>query len=644
MSTEQEPLKLKFLGALVEQLGAQLYPTVTATIAELISNSWDADARNVWGTVPFGASWASDSQIVVLDDGHGMTRDDAQNKYLVVGRKRRLESGEKTQGGRFVHGRKGIGKLGAFGTAEILECYTVKGGETVSFRLDYNKIRKLNAGSDYEAETPQFQNPLIRPDGEEMPHGTRIILTGLKLQRPIPQDQFMKSMSRRFAVDQAQMNVFVNGVKLDRFDMELAVKFPRDGLPTGATTESDGWARETLPTGAEVRWWIGFTPKPLEAEYLRGISILAHGKLVQRPFMFERSQGARGQLGQEYVVGEVQADWLDFGNDIEDDLILTNRDQLRLEDDRVVELLRWGRRRLDWALSRRADLREAKATESVNDPDILDLTRDFTPTEKSILVDIAKRASKLGDPDPEDIHDFMVEVVNGYKDRAVRELMEKVGGEEEPFQDRFWSLVREFSLIDARKNYSIIRARLRTIDSLAEAVKHGATEVPELHSIIKEFPWLIDPRLSLLGDEVNLTELGEQPQILIDGETGDQLDFLFVLRPKPPAPIDQVLVVEIKRGVKSNGKIHSVNETEIDKFHSYVLGVEEFYGRSTANVVVNGLMVANNYSERADRKRASLQRLPSPRFTFATWGTLVEQTRRLHTGWLEVTRMKDNPQ
>ncbi len=68
-----EPLVLKFGGSLVEQLGAQLYPSATATVAELISNAWDADASNVWITIPFGESWSPESEIVVIDNGHGMT-------------------------------------------------------------------------------------------------------------------------------------------------------------------------------------------------------------------------------------------------------------------------------------------------------------------------------------------------------------------------------------------------------------------------------------------------------------------------------------------------------------------------------------------------------------------------------------------
>ena len=271
------------------------------------------------------------------------------------------------------------------------------------------------------------------------------------------------------------MRVFINGRQLQRFDMDLAYRFPKDGIPRGyeVAVGDDGWGKEFLPSGKEVRWWIGFTPKPLEAEYLRGISILGRGKLLQRPFMFERSQGVTGQLGQEYIVGEVIADWLDTGTDIEDDLIQTNRDQLQLEDERVEEILLWGRRRLSWALARRNDLRQVAAEDSIKAPDILELIKDFTETEQRHLGDIARKASQIGDPDPEEVHDFMIEVVNGFKDRAVRELMERVRIEDEGFQSNFWGLVREFSLIDARRNYSIIQARLSTIDRIEAAIEAG---------------------------------------------------------------------------------------------------------------------------------------------------------------------------
>ena len=638
--TVREPLTLKFIGALVEQLGAQMYPSATATVAELISNAWDADARNVWVDIPFGQSWTESGEIVVIDDGHGMTREQAQQRYLVVGRKRRLEDNGDTEGGRLVHGRKGIGKLAAFGTAKVLDCYTVRDEQATSFRLDYDAIRRYRAGADCPVSEDIDQEPLTAPGGCSLTNGTRIRLSDLRLKRAIPEYQFIQSMSRRFSVDQTEMRVFINGQQLQRFNMDVEFKYPRDGAPNDSiVVDSDGWGTETLPNSEEVRWWIGFTEKPLAADYLKGISILARDKMVQRPFMFERSRGAEGQLGQEYLVGEVEANWLDQGADIEDDLIQTNRDQLQLEDDRVQDLLAWGRRRLDWSLSQRLGGRRAKAEKSVEAPDIMDLLKDFTETEQRVLGDIAKKAAQIGDPDPGQVHDFMVEVVNGYKDRAVRELIERVQVEDEGFQSSFWGLVREFSLIDARKNLSIIQARLETIERLDVAIKAGATEVPEIHTIVKRFPWLLDPRWSLLGDEVDPNTLSEAYTPTIDGETGDRIDFLFILQPRAPASADEVLVVEIKKGYKSNGQLHSVRDTEVQKFHSYVLGVREHYASAnTAVPMVHGLMIANSYTDRANRLRLSLQQLQDVRLEFRTWDAVIDHTRSLHTSWLEVTR------
>ena len=631
---------LKFAGALVEQLGAQMYSSATATVAELISNAWDADARNVWVTIPFGQSWTESDKILVIDDGHGMTREQAQSRYLIVGRKRRLEDNGRTEGNRLVHGRKGIGKLAAFGTAKVLDCYTVRNKQATSFRLHYDTIRQYAAGGNCPVFEGIDQEALLDPDAHPLETGTRIRLSELRLKRAIPEEQFMRSMSRRFSVDQTEMRVFINGERLQRFDMDVQFKYPRDGSPDSSViVGADGRGTETLPNGEEVRWWIGFTEKPLPADYLKGISILARDKMVQRPFMFERSGGVEGQLGQEYLVGEVEANWLDIGNDIEDDLILTNRDQLQLEDDRVQGFLEWGRRRLDWALSQRLAGRRMYAERSVTEPDILELIKDFTETEQRILGDIARMAAKIGDPEPSEVHDFMVEVVNGYKDRAVRELIERVQVEDESFQTSFWGLVKEFSLIDARKNLSIIQARLETIERLDSAIKAGATEVPEIHDVIKQYPWLLDPRWSLLGDEVDPTTLSEPYEPTIDEETGERLDFLFILKPREPASADELLVVEIKRGYKSNGRLHRADGTEVQKFHSYTLSVRAHYASGNTKVpTVHGLMIANAYSERANRIRMSLQDVQDVKLEFQTWQSVIDNTRNLHTSWLEVTR------
>lgn len=635
-----DELILKFGGSLVEQLGAQLYPSVTATVAELVSNAWDAEAKHVWISIPF-TPWDATSKIVVTDDGIGMTRTEAQNAYLVVGRKRRLEgSGELSAHGlRRVHGRKGIGKLAAFGTASILECSTVKEGEHTAFRLDYDAIRKLAPTADYKVDAAEDVSVPSDPDtGQPLTHGTRITLSGLLQKRALGRDGFTRSMARRFAISAEDMTVRINAVELTRFDMDVQFRFPPDSIPEGLKVE-DGWAIEDVPGCGEVRWWIGFTEKPLEEEGLQGISIMANRKMAQRPFLFDRTKGTEGQLGQEYLVGEVQADWLDVGVDVEDDLIQSNRDQLQLEDDRLTPFVEWGRSRLAWALRERNRLRQDAAIRGFeSSPELDSLLKPFTPSEQRQLLKIAVQASKLDEMTSGGLVDLMTSVVDARSDTAVRALIDEIEATDEAFQPRIWDLVRQFGLIDARRTYSIIQARLSTIARLKTALASGAKEVPELHNTIRDDPWLLDPRWQYLDDETDVTKFGVEFKPETDAETGDRLDFMFVLRPGAPAKVDEIIVVEIKRSTDSKGRMRAADEAEVNKFHAYVLDVIEHEKNNTDRPRVRGLMIAERYTHAGDRVRESLEQIGHPSMQFKTWARVIDETERMHLSWLEVSR------
>lgn len=637
---DQRNLVLRFGGSLVEQLGAQLYPSVTATVAELISNAWDADAKHVWISVPFGSAWDEDSEIVVTDDGHGMTRAQAQAAYLIVGRKRRLETGIASEGGRLVHGRKGIGKLAAFGTAGVLECTTLRDGTQTAFGLDYDEIRKLDPSQDYEVVDVPSAPSLVDPEGNQLSSGTRIRLTRLKLKKAISQDAFLRSMSRRFSLNMNDFEVRVNATaQLSRFDIETEFRFPADGCPDGAVALDDGWAEETIG-GKPVKWWIGFTEKPLNEDQQQGISVLAHGKMAQRPFKFERSQGTEGQLGQEYLVGEVLADWIDDGIDIDDDLIQSNRDQLQLEDSRLEEFVDWGRRRLAWALRERADLRRGKALAGYEASDqVEELLQQFTPGERNRYLGVARVLSRIPEMDQTGIVDTMQTVINSRSDRAVRELMERIEQEDDPTQVRMWTLVNEFGLIDARRSQSLIAARLSTLRSLKRALETGAREVPDIHTIIAKDPWLLDPRWGLLDDEVDLAAMGIDFEPELD-EEGLRLDFMMGLAPKSPAPLDEVVIVEIKRGTHPNGQTRKATDSEVGKFHQYVLGVQRYYARSTDTPRVRGLMIAQDYTVQANALRMSLETVQNVDLNFRTWDRIVDDTERMHLGWLAVSESR----
>lgn len=101
----------------LNHLGIRLYSSIPAVVSEAVANSWDADAENVSITI-------SENSISVEDDGHGMSVDDLNKKFLTVGYQRRKSGHDRTPSGRLVFGRKGIGKLSLFSIADTIEVRT----------------------------------------------------------------------------------------------------------------------------------------------------------------------------------------------------------------------------------------------------------------------------------------------------------------------------------------------------------------------------------------------------------------------------------------------------------------------------------------------------------------------------------------
>ena len=657
---QDDDLYLRFLGSLIEELGAKMYPSVTASVAELISNAWDADARNVWITMPLGRRVDSEvDEVVVLDDGSGMSRLEARTKYLIVGRKRRIEEdGWKTPAGRSLHGRKGIGKLAAFGTAKTLQCITLKrGGERTAFELDYDEIRQLEAGRDYRVpELVEYQIPIHPESGMPLVSGTQVRLSDL-LSKMIPAEtRFRSSLARRFGVLSPEMNVYLNGKRLERFEIPLDIRFPDDGFPepgkglpvrdasTGMRTAplqvDDGWIVEDLPQG-EVRWWTGFTAKPIDAADLRGITILSHRKMVQRPFMFGRSLGTSGQLGQEYLVGEVVANWIDDNLQPEDDLVETNRNQLQLEDERLQAFLEWGRRRLHWALAERLEIRREKIIEKVLfDPDVEERLEDFTTSEQKAFKTIGRHLAKMTEATSSDVADLMLQIMDSYDDRSVREMIERISEEDETTQQRMWALITEFRLIDARRTATRVQARMQVIEKLEDLVASGALEIPEIHNHIRDNFWLLDPRWDLYDDEVDLTRMLQEKYGYLPEEEGRQVDYLFSVAPTTLTSADEVIVVEIKRARKADGSKHRANSNEVIKFAGYVQDANAYYAQSNSPAdvpTVRGLMIASGYTNSAQMQRQALEDVPGAKYQFKSWESVLRDTRRLHQGWLELS-------
>ncbi|KEP76326.1 hypothetical protein HR12_19885 [Microbacterium sp. SUBG005] len=205
----------------IDKLGVKLYDRVSAVVAELVANSYDADATTVTVRLPL-ATLLSVSEtepwtVTVQDDGHGLTPEEARRYYLRVGSDRRLAGGagaRSRERGRPVMGRKGIGKLAPFGICKQIEVISSGGPATAAgyltshFILDFDRIVsddtdvpvKLDKGALDQSYRPQ--------------RGTTVVLTNFLPKRVPDGPTFMRQLERRFALAAEDFEVLVRDTRV----------------------------------------------------------------------------------------------------------------------------------------------------------------------------------------------------------------------------------------------------------------------------------------------------------------------------------------------------------------------------------------------------------------------------------------------
>ena len=84
---ENNKLVLKFDPHTIEHLGIKMYSQLPHALAELVANAYDAASTNV--RIHLSDSDPSNKTITVIDDGDGMSYEEVQENFLIIGRKRR---------------------------------------------------------------------------------------------------------------------------------------------------------------------------------------------------------------------------------------------------------------------------------------------------------------------------------------------------------------------------------------------------------------------------------------------------------------------------------------------------------------------------------------------------------------------------
>ena len=159
--------------ALLRELGERLVGRPHIALAELVKNSFDADARTA--TISF-----DEDEIIVVDDGHGMDFVTFRDHWMRIGSPHKAAQRVSRKLGRPLTGSKGVGRLAAQFLAHEIELVTVPTGRREQVRAQINWDDAVSSGELTEATAAlRIEAAEARFVGQAG-HGVRITMRGLK--------------------------------------------------------------------------------------------------------------------------------------------------------------------------------------------------------------------------------------------------------------------------------------------------------------------------------------------------------------------------------------------------------------------------------------------------------------------------------
>ncbi|MEV0135410.1 ATP-binding protein [Dactylosporangium sp. NPDC050688] len=537
MSADTGPrtFSITVLGRTLEHLGVQMYKRRDAALAELVANAWDAGASRVEIDLPNPATYnrANDS-ISISDDGVGMTDGDLETEYLVIGRNRRAD-GQPEVPGRSPMGRKGIGKLAGFGLAQRMIVETRRAGRVTTVELDAERL-KTRSGA---GETLKLPGEVRETDNTDL-HGTTIKLQVLKHTTALSPEALRHNLARRFSRSvRGHMQILVNGVPIDEAPLTFTHRTP-----------TAGDEQHVLPDGSEIKWWAGFSQTTLPAE-MQGFVVLVRGKTAQAPpFFFGVESKASGQHGTKYLTGVIEADFLDEGADDASDRISTDRQEIDWADPALTEFHTWGQTLVRRLLREHSSRGAATAQRRVMENE--QLARRLVQLDPPSRKQAEKFIGLVGssNADTERTEALADTILRAYEYRQFHDYIEQLDAvADDPEQlEKALELLRGWHVLESRAVLEVVKGRLDIVDKFYNMIVNDSPETAprvgrdNMHDLIADFPWLINPEWQVLAEEKQVTkQLKEWGAEEIDAADLTRYDFL-ALRGE-----GRLIVIEIKR-------------------------------------------------------------------------------------------------
>lgn len=494
-SKAESPYEMTLSLNVLNHLGINLYSNIPAVLSEVVANAWDADAESV--TIEIDRE---KDVIVIQDDGHGMTKEDVNNKFLNVGYERREEVPLTPKFGRFVMGRKGIGKLSLFSIAKDIKVFTIKEGVKSALQMNLKEIKKVirDGESTYHPDEIEFD--------DSVKSGTKIILNDLKKQLMRTPAALRQRLARRFSIIGEKYNfaVSIDGepVAIDDRNYYHKVQY----LWHYGDSEGEYKARcknlakdeereNVTKSGHKVKGWIASVEKSGDLkgaggeDNLNKIVVMVRGKLAQEDMLEDFGEGG---LYSKYLMGEIHADFLDL--DDLSDIATTSRQRIFEEDPRYIELKKFVEAELKHIQSKWTSYRNEEGTQrALEIPGIKEWFEEL-PSR-----DIKKKASSLFGK----INQLTVENegrrrmlykhgVLAFENLRAKDHLDMLENVSPDDIETLTTVISAYDDVEASFYHQIAKNRIEIIEKLQKAVEANALE-KVLQQIIFDHLWLLDP-------------------------------------------------------------------------------------------------------------------------------------------------------
>lgn len=316
-------------------------------LGEAISNSWDADAKNVWIYLN-----RKTNTLIIKDDGDGMNEIDFQNKFLKIGYSKRKNGDANSKKNRPFIGRKGIGKLALLSCAKKISIITKTIGNNYIGGVIDNSVLDKAITDDLTPQQYPLQNLnkyLFNKYIENHKKGTIIYFENIKDGIKNTETYLKKliALHFRFSLIDNSFKIHLNDEKItiDNLD-DLAKKtqflWKINALEDPYITKklaklSNVKFIRVLSSNAPINGFIASVNEPKDLKILTtdekvGIDLFVNGRLREKDII---KHIPTARIVESYLYGQIHCDELD--GDI--DRFTSSREGIVADDPKFLELL-----------------------------------------------------------------------------------------------------------------------------------------------------------------------------------------------------------------------------------------------------------------------------------------------------------------